>query len=109
MARYDDDLDQDLDEESLSESPGGRPRRQFKAKKKVVGCGPRCAGRQSTKISYKEVAFLERYVTAHGKIRPRRQTSNCANHQRAVALAIKRARYMALLPFAGSHDFTTGR
>jgi small subunit ribosomal protein S18 len=64
-------------------------------------------GRQGTEISYKQVKFLEGYITPHGKIRPRRQTSSCAKHQRALARAIKRARHMALLPFAPSHDFTS--
>ena len=40
-------------------------------------------------------------ISARGKIRPRRQTGTCARHQRRVAEAIKRARHMALLPFAG--------
>jgi small subunit ribosomal protein S18 len=39
------------------------------------------------------------YLTDHGKIRPRRQTALCARHQREMAVAIKRARHLALLPF----------
>lgn len=52
-------------------------------------------------IDYKLVEVLRRYVTDDGKIRPRRQTGVCAKHQRALARAIKRARHVALLPFAG--------
>ncbi|MCC6955169.1 MAG: 30S ribosomal protein S18 [Anaerolineales bacterium] len=52
-------------------------------------------------IDYKLVEVLRRYVTDDGKIRPRRQTGTCARHQRALARAIKRARHVALLPFAG--------
>lgn len=52
-------------------------------------------------IDYKDVARLRKYVTEKGKILPRRQTGTCAKHQRALTVAIKRARYMALLPFVG--------
>jgi small subunit ribosomal protein S18 len=52
-------------------------------------------------IDYKQVEVLRRFVTDDGKIRPRRQTGTCAKHQRALAQAIKRARHIALLPFAG--------
>ncbi len=72
-------------------------------------CGPRCIGRRVDKISYKHVDLLERYITRQGRIRPRRQTGTCAKHQRAVARAIKRARYMALLPFTSEHFFTSPR
>jgi small subunit ribosomal protein S18 len=51
-------------------------------------------------IDYKQVDLLRRYVMERGKIRPRRQTGNCALHQRALAVAVKRARHMALLPFS---------
>ena len=52
-------------------------------------------------IDYKDVAKLKRYITEKGKILPRRQTGTCAEHQRAVTVAIKRAREMALLPYVG--------
>ncbi len=77
--------------------------------RKTTGCSSRCVGRQNTKIDYKQVAFLQRYVTDRGKIRPRRQTGNCAKHQRVLAQAIKRARYMALLPYTADHSFTMDR
>ena len=50
---------------------------------------------------YKNVDVLRGLISDRGKIRPRRQTGTCARHQRQVAEAIKRARHMALLPFAG--------
>ena len=53
-----------------------------------------------TVIDYKQSDMLRRYVMERGKIRPRRQTGTCAMHQRALAVAIKRARHLALLPFA---------
>lgn len=50
-------------------------------------------------IDYKEYDVLRRYLTEHGRIRPRRQTGTCAKHQRGLAQAIKRARHLALLPY----------
>jgi small subunit ribosomal protein S18 len=52
-------------------------------------------------IDYKQVEMLRRYVSEDGKIRPRRQTGACAKHQRAMAIAVKRARHLALLPYTG--------
>lgn len=50
-------------------------------------------------IDYKDTAKLKRYITEKGKIIPSRSSGVCARHQRALSLAIKRARMMALLPF----------
>ena len=50
-------------------------------------------------IDYKDVAKLKRYITEKGKIVPRRASGTCAMHQRELAVAIKNARLMALLPF----------
>ncbi len=52
-------------------------------------------------IDYKKYDFLRRFVHEDGKIRARRQTGTCAKHQRKLAIAIKRARHLALLPFSG--------
>ncbi|MBE5744089.1 MAG: 30S ribosomal protein S18 [Clostridiales bacterium] len=52
-------------------------------------------------IDYKDVAKLKKFVTEKGKILPRRMTGVCAQHQRALAKAIKRARLADLLPFKG--------
>jgi small subunit ribosomal protein S18 len=52
-------------------------------------------------IDYKNADFLRRFITEDGKIRPRRQTGNCAKHQRGLAKAIKRARHLALLQYTG--------
>jgi len=48
---------------------------------------------------YKDVDLLNRFISDQGKILPRRVTGNCAKHQRILAMAIKRAREIALLPF----------
>jgi small subunit ribosomal protein S18 len=50
-------------------------------------------------VDYKQYEVLRRYLTEHGRIRPRRQTGTCAKHQRGLAKAIKQARHLALLPF----------
>ena len=52
-------------------------------------------------IDYKDIETLQKYVNPDGKIAARSQTGNCAKHQRAVASAIKKARFMALLPEPG--------
>lgn len=54
---------------------------------------------KSVLIDYKQGELLRRFVSEDGKIRPRRQTGTCAKHQRELAVAIKRARHIALLPF----------
>ncbi len=51
------------------------------------------------RIDYKDVLSLRKFLTDRGRIFPRRISSNCAKHQRQLAQAIKRARYMALLPY----------
>ena len=47
----------------------------------------------------KDVNKLKRYVSERGKILPRRITGNCAKHQRALTVAVKRARHVALMPY----------
>jgi len=54
-------------------------------------------------VDYKQVEFLRSFLTAHGKIRPPHKTGTCAKHQRRLAVAIKRARYLALLPYTAEH------
>jgi small subunit ribosomal protein S18 len=54
---------------------------------------------QKLKIDYKDADMLRRFITERGKILPRRITGTCAKHQRALAVAIKQARIIALLPF----------
>ncbi|MCL6614322.1 MAG: 30S ribosomal protein S18, partial [Firmicutes bacterium] len=51
------------------------------------------------KVDYKETARLRKFITERGKILPRRISGNCAQHQRQLTVAIKRARHVALLPF----------
>lgn len=50
-------------------------------------------------IDYKNVAVLRKFISDKGKIRPRRSTGNCVQHQKMIADAIKRAREVALMPY----------
>ncbi len=54
---------------------------------------------EKSTIDYKDVAKLKKFISEGGKILPRRMTGTCAKHQREVAVAIKRARVAALIPF----------
>ncbi|MFP4452224.1 MAG: 30S ribosomal protein S18 [Desulfosalsimonas sp.] len=55
-------------------------------------------------IDYKDSGMLRYFITERGKIIPRRISGTCARHQRRLALAIKRARRIALLPYVGTSD-----
>lgn len=57
------------------------------------------AADKTLKIDYKDVELLKRFLTPEGKIRPRRQTGVTARNQRKLAVAIKRARHLALLSY----------
>ena len=75
-----------------SEAPAKR--RPIRRRKKVcVFCG------EDKEISYKDVNKLKRYTSERGKILPRRVTGTSAKYQRMLAVAIKRARQMALIPY----------
>ncbi|MBQ9942555.1 MAG: 30S ribosomal protein S18 [Christensenellaceae bacterium] len=71
-----------------------RPRGRRPRKKVCAFCAEK-----ATSIDYKDVAKLRKFITESGKISPRRATGVCAKHQRELAIAIKRARIMALLPY----------
>jgi small subunit ribosomal protein S18 len=71
-------------------------RRPFGRRRKVCPF----SGADSPKIDYKDVKLLQRYVSEKGKIVPARITAVSAKKQRELAVAIKRARFLALLPYA---------
>ena len=83
---------------------GGAPRvrrersRKFVVKPKICTF---CADK--IPIDYKDIVLLRRFVSERGKIEPRRRTGVCAKHQRKLSLAIKRARFLALLPYTPAH------
>ena len=79
-----------------SEKPDGPVRKKGGARRKrqvCVFCG------KDNVIDHKDTNKLKRYVSERGKILPRRITGNCAKHQRALTVAIKRARHVALMPY----------
>lgn len=76
-----------------SEYPAKRRNGIRRRKKVCVFCG------KDNTIDYKDVAKLRRYISERGKILPRRITGNCAKHQRALTVAIKRARHLSLMPY----------
>lgn len=80
--------------------PGERGNRRFtpQARRVCIYCKDK-----NKVIDYKNGEQLRRYLTDRGKIRPRRKIGTCARHQRELALAIKRARHLALLPLAPEH------
>ena len=57
---------------------------------------------------YKDASMLRRYITDRGKLEPRRKAGTCAKHQRMVAVAVKRARQIALLPYTSEHVRVSG-
>ncbi|MBQ2687015.1 MAG: 30S ribosomal protein S18 [Clostridia bacterium] len=73
-----------------------RPANHRKARKKVCAF---CVDKVE-KIDYKDINRLRRYMSERAKILPRRVTGTCAAHQRELTVAIKRARYLALLPYS---------
>ncbi|HEY3893817.1 MAG TPA: 30S ribosomal protein S18 [Pseudonocardiaceae bacterium] len=69
-----------------------------KPKKKIcVFCKDKDAA-----IDYKDTGLLRKYISDRGKIRARRVTGNCSQHQRDVAVAVKNAREVALLPYTST-------
>lgn len=76
----------------------GAPRKKIFHRRKVC----RYCTDKSLVIDYKETKVLKNFITERGKIIPRRIYGTCAKHQRQLTEAIKRARQIALLPYAGT-------
>lgn len=72
-----------------------KKRRMTRRKKPCSFCMDKAAS-----IDFKDISRLRRFITERGKILPRRMTGTCAQHQRMLSMAIKRARIMALLPYS---------
>jgi len=78
--------------------PGGKDR--FAPRRKVCQF---CVDKVRL-VDYKDFQRLRRYLSDRGKIEPRRKTGTCARHQRSLTTAIKRGRYLALLPYVASQN-----
>lgn len=80
------------EKEKMEKAPN---RRNFFRRKKTCPFSEKGA----PEIDYKDVRLLQKFVSERGRITPRRITSVSSKHQRKLALAVKRARFMALLPY----------
>lgn len=85
------DRDRDKDKDKDKDS---KKRKGFTRKKICRFCGE-----THLAIDYKDPQLLKSFITERGKIVPRRISGNCAKHQREIAISIRRARMIALLPF----------
>jgi len=79
------------------EGESGEKRKQYPRRRVCRFCMEKMA------VNYKDVRTLCYYISEHGKILPRRMTGTCAKHQRLLAIEIKKARIMALLPYSPPH------
>ncbi|MBI4354058.1 MAG: 30S ribosomal protein S18 [Candidatus Omnitrophica bacterium] len=86
--------------------PFGRRKRETSARRssspltrRLVRKSCRLCQEKVQEIDYKDLERINRYITERGKIMPSRISGTCARHQRRLAMAIKRARYMALVPY----------
>jgi small subunit ribosomal protein S18 len=96
-------LDNDFDSDDKRGGKGdrdkdkkGAPRKRGFARRKVC----RFCADKNVAIDYKDSGTLKYFITDRGKIIPRRISGNCALHQRKIAVAVKRARMIALMPFS---------
>lgn len=84
----------ELKGEKGAKGPRGPRGMAFRRKKKCRFCMDKV-----TEIDYKDIGLLRKMITEKGKILPSRITGTCARHQRRIAVAIKRARFVALIPY----------
>jgi small subunit ribosomal protein S18 len=79
------------------------PAREKVVKKKACAfCKEKKAAPGKTLIDYKDTALLRKFISDRGKIRARRVTGNCVQHQRDIAIAVKNSREVALLPYVST-------
>jgi small subunit ribosomal protein S18 len=87
-----------------SSGPGGkfgRKKRVKRAKRVEAPKACRFEKEGTFEVDYRDINTLSRYVSSQGKIAPRKRNGTTAFYQRQVTLAVKRARYLALLPYVG--------
>ena len=87
------------DDKPRRSGPGGGGNRSFSRRRKFC----RFTAEGVKQIDYKDLATLKQYITETGKIVPSRITGTKSHYQRQLALAVKRARYLALLPYTDQH------
>ena len=79
---------------------GGGPRRPFFRRRKTSPF----SGANAPAIDYKDVKLLSRFISERGKIVPSRITGTKSRYQRQLATAVKRARFLALIPYTDNHN-----
>ena len=79
-----------------------KPTKRRPAPDKPIKTANACSAEEGQNIDYKDTALLRTYISERGKIRARRVTGNCVQHQRDIAIAVKNAREVALLPFTSA-------
>ncbi|MGC8781602.1 MAG: 30S ribosomal protein S18 [Anaerolineae bacterium] len=79
-------------------APAGAGRVRFQRRRVCAFCADKI-----DRIDYKDINTLRRFISDQGQIESRRRTGMCARHQRRLTLAIKRARFLALLPYTAEH------
>ncbi|MDX6612757.1 MAG: small subunit ribosomal protein [Blastocatellia bacterium] len=95
-SRFDSRFERDYDGDSRGGRGGGRGGGRRMHRRKIC----RFCIEKTDLIDFKDVKLLQNYIPERGKIVPRRISGSCATHQRMLAEAIKRARNIALLPYA---------
>ncbi|MFM9378863.1 30S ribosomal protein S18 [Gordonia sp. VNK21] len=83
----------------MAKQKGRKPRVEKVTKAKACTF---CKDKKAAEIDYKDTALLRRFLSDRGKIRSRRVTGNCVQHQRDIAVAVKNSREVALLPFTST-------
>src|SRR5215475_9460579 len=105
MSDFRDDVDDVIDEVDDDSSSDGRERSSRPMRRQRMGRGRNQVYCPDGKcFDYKDIDTLRRYISETGKIKPRRQTGNCARCQRELAREVKRARHLALLPYIIAND-----
>lgn len=85
------------------DSKGGDRKSSARSKDKIIKAKACAFCKDGVKgIDYKDTNLLRKFISDRGKIRARRVTGNCTQHQRDIAMAVKNAREMALLPYTAT-------
>jgi small subunit ribosomal protein S18 len=89
-------IEEELDDKGDDRGRGGKGGRGGASRRKVC----RFCSETTTLIDYKNPQLLRSFITDRGKMVPRRISGSCAKHQRAISVAVRRARMLALLPIS---------
>jgi small subunit ribosomal protein S18 len=81
--------------------PPGARKKSKRPKRVMEAAKCRFCREKATDVDYKDILTLHKLTSAQGKLLTRKRSGNCAKHQRMTAIAVKRARFLAMLPFAG--------